>query len=391
MTHKLEIRIPQMGEGLQEARLLRFLKAPGDDVRQDEPIFEMETDKAILEIEAPVAGTVAEWSVEEDTVLSIGSVIGFLAVAEEHASPEATSPATDGPANVETPSGAGPAVRNQAIPPRTRAYARSLGLDDSALAEIASQVEGKLLPAHVDAYLAEQANAPTSPDYTDAPLVDSQRRLAYRLQRAGASVIAASEEITIDWAPLEEAAYDLRHARGSGARVSTTPFIMFAWLLSRVAVKHPNFLSALVSDGTARRYHHLHLGLAVSMGEDELVMARVPDADTLGIGEFTDIAHSAIKSAQQGDDQAHEAMQISLTNLAGFGIRRAVPVVVSPAVATLFVGAPFADPRPHPEKGFEFVRSATVVLSFDHRIMNGVGAARFLRDIREACAHPLTD
>lgn len=389
MAHKLEIKIPQMGEGLQEARLLRFLKSAGDTVSQDEPIFEMETDKAILEIEAPVAGTLAEWSVEEDTVLAIGSVIGFMSVADEPAASDPAPTHDAEPVNEPPQPVATQPARNQAVPPRTRAYARGLGLEDAVLTDLAASTAGKLLPEHIDAFLAQQANSPTAPDYTDAPLVDSQRRLAYRLQRAGASVIAASEEITIEWAPLEDAAYELRHSRTGGTRVSTTPFILFAWLLSRVAVKHPNFLSALVSDGTARRYHHLHLGLAVSMGEDELVMARVPDADTLGIGEFTEIAHAAIKSAQQGDDQAHEAMQISLTNLAGFGIRRAVPVVVSPAVATLFVGAPFADPRPHPEKGFEFVRSATVVLSFDHRIMNGVGAARFLRDIREACSHPL--
>src|SRR5205814_8188801 len=74
----VEIRIPQLGEGLQEARIVRFLKQPGDSVARDEPIYEMETDKAVMEIESPTAGVLASWEAKEDDVLPIGAVIGKI-------------------------------------------------------------------------------------------------------------------------------------------------------------------------------------------------------------------------------------------------------------------------------------------------------------------------
>src|SRR5262252_7478409 len=78
----IEIRIPQLGEGLHEARIIRFLKQPGETVKQDEPIYEMETDKATMEIEAPAAGVIAEWSAKEDDVVLIGAPIGRIETAE---------------------------------------------------------------------------------------------------------------------------------------------------------------------------------------------------------------------------------------------------------------------------------------------------------------------
>ena len=74
----LDVTIPQMGEGLQEARLVRFLKQPGDSINRDEPIFEMETDKATMEIEAPVSGVLVEWLVAEDAIVPIGEVVGRI-------------------------------------------------------------------------------------------------------------------------------------------------------------------------------------------------------------------------------------------------------------------------------------------------------------------------
>src|SRR6185369_8158169 len=78
----VEIRIPQLGEGLHEARIIRFLKQPGDAVKQDEPIYEMETDKATMEIESPATGVIAEWTAKEDDVVLIGAPIGRIDVAE---------------------------------------------------------------------------------------------------------------------------------------------------------------------------------------------------------------------------------------------------------------------------------------------------------------------
>src|SRR5215471_8550341 len=96
---EVEIKIPQLGEGLQEARILRFLKQPGEAVAQDEPIYEMETDKAVMEIESPAAGVLEAWTAKEDDVLPIGATIGRINTevkARLVASEQRPEPSVDG-------------------------------------------------------------------------------------------------------------------------------------------------------------------------------------------------------------------------------------------------------------------------------------------------------
>ena len=77
----VSIRIPQLGEGLREAYLVDFLKTPGDAVLRDEPLFTMETDKAVSDVESPHAGTLVKWLVEVDSVLEIGTEIAIIETA----------------------------------------------------------------------------------------------------------------------------------------------------------------------------------------------------------------------------------------------------------------------------------------------------------------------
>ena len=78
----ISVRIPQLGEGLQEALLVDLLKQPGDEIKRDEPIYTMETDKATTDVESPYDGKLVEWLVETGTVLSIGTEIAKMEVAE---------------------------------------------------------------------------------------------------------------------------------------------------------------------------------------------------------------------------------------------------------------------------------------------------------------------
>src|SRR5215216_3244227 len=93
----IAVRIPQMGEGLQEARLVAVLKQPGDSVKRDEPIYQMETDKAVMDVESPYEGRIVEWLAEVDTILPIGSPVASMDVSdgvkemEVHGAPAETS------------------------------------------------------------------------------------------------------------------------------------------------------------------------------------------------------------------------------------------------------------------------------------------------------------
>src|SRR5579862_1900395 len=78
----ISVRIPQIGEGLQEARLVAVLKQPGDKVKRDEPIYQMETDKAVMDVESPYEGTLQKWMAEVDTILPIGGEVAQMQVAD---------------------------------------------------------------------------------------------------------------------------------------------------------------------------------------------------------------------------------------------------------------------------------------------------------------------
>lgn len=91
----ISVRIPQIGEGLQEARLVAVLKQPGDHVKRDEPIYQMETDKAVMDVESPYEGILVEWLGQADDVLEIGAEVARMDVAsavETQAAPAESAP-----------------------------------------------------------------------------------------------------------------------------------------------------------------------------------------------------------------------------------------------------------------------------------------------------------
>jgi pyruvate dehydrogenase E2 component (dihydrolipoamide acetyltransferase) len=392
----VEIRIPQLGEGLQEARIVRFLKQPGDAVRSDEPIFEMETDKALMEIEAPCAGILGEWQAAEDDVLPIGAVIGSIASEGAAAPPAALpekSPEPAGGAVPSSPPAAAEGLRNAVVPPRTRAYAREKGLTDGDIARLAERHVGKLMPADIDRFLAEQQtetpSAAAEVGYQDIAMPSRQRTLVYRLQTATQAVVPATLEMELPWAPVEQARAALKTRAAAGGTPDPSQFTLFAWCVAQAAKNHPRFRSTLLNESTLREHSHIHLGIAVARPGDELLLARVASADAYAFDDFVRACQEAVAKAREGQDQTSDVMQLSLTSLAAVGARKGIPVVAAPAVGTLFVGAPYDEAYPLEGGGVGFRRLATMVLTFDHRLLNGVGAAAFLNEVRDiVCGLP---
>jgi len=107
----------------------------------------------------------------------------------------------------------------------------------------------------------------------------------------------------------------------------------------------------------------------------------VDKADTLSWREFATKAREQIEMARSGQDQAHEGVTISLTNMQSFGLRDAVPVVVPPAVGTLFLGEVYNGLAQNTDE-VKLQRFANLALTFDHRVLNGVGAAEFINAVK---------
>ncbi|HVT11781.1 MAG TPA: 2-oxo acid dehydrogenase subunit E2 [Fimbriimonadaceae bacterium] len=379
----VSVRIPQIGEGLQEARLVAVLKQPGDKIKRDEPIYQMETDKAVMDVESPYEGVLLEWMAPVDTILPIGGEVARMEVGDgvqEVAVGHGPAPAEPAAAPAaSTAATAADGSRNANIPPRTRAYAKEKGVSDADLAKIPS-AGSKLMPSDIDAYLAGGATAgpKRGAGYTETAVGQKQRLLSSRLVRGNQLVVPGTISVAVDWEPIE----NLRsRIKAKGGDFQPSVFTIFAYAVAQAVKDFPGFRTTLVNDDTMRTYDHVALGIAVALPGDDLVLAVVPDADALSWRDFAAKTRERIDVARGGQDQANEAVTISLTNMQNFGLRDAVPVVVPPSVATLFLGEVY-NGLANDTSELKLRRLVNLALTFDHRVMNGVGAANFLNKVK---------
>lgn len=414
------IRIPQLGEGLREAYLVDFLKSPGDAIARDEPLFTMETDKAITDVESTHAGTLVKWLVETDSVLEIGAEIAEICTADVSSSandqPAPEKDSNRAESHSESPLVANPdqsemirqtdadtawqsegdsdlltAIDRPAVrmAPRTRRYLRTKNLMSKA-----SQIEvagTKMSIADVERWQARNAVAASAGDVTHGvaeepepqslfelvELPKSQLRLNYRLAQAASTCVPVTLVSSWVWERIFAAREITRPQQGPSA------FAMVCWCVARAAKAHPRFRCALTSDGRSwKQFHSVNLGIAVSLPGDELVTAVIPDADTLTFEQFMNAWDRNITLARNGVDQADESTTLMVSNIGNIGMDIGVPAIVAPAVATLAIGQPVDTPVRDGDS-FRFERKITATMSFDHRIANGIGAAGFLNDIRD--------
>jgi pyruvate/2-oxoglutarate dehydrogenase complex dihydrolipoamide acyltransferase (E2) component len=377
---KASLYVPQIGEGLQEARIVAFLKNPGDTVKRDDPIYQMETDKAVMDVESPYEGTLLSWSANVDDVLAIGAEVGVMSVSSgteiaavtSHSTP-ASSPSTV--TTSPTASSGAASTGLQGMPPRTRAYAKEKGISDDVLLSIRFN-GSKLMPADIDAYLAGSGGAANRLGYEERQLGGKQRVLNSRMVRSNGLVVPGTMTVVANWTAIE---HERARVKASGSDFQPSAFTMFAYAVAKAMNEFPAFRSSLSGDDKARTYDDVSLGIAVSLPGDELVLAVVDKANTMDWQGFAGELRTKIDAARNGKDQAHEAVTVSLTNMQAFGLRNAIPVVVAPSMATVFLGEVFHDLNADGSTQ----RVVNLTMTFDHRLANGVGAAEFLNKIKE--------
>ena len=375
----LDVVVPQMGEGLREVLILRHLKKPGGFVKRDEPLYAMETDKAAMDVESPHEGILIEWLAEEGDVLAVGASIARI---EGTSTPAQTSvlPAVKPLVELRRAGQTGsPRGRTDVVvPPRSRAYCRKLGIQDEEIARI-PVASGTLMPDDVDRYVAgksksvpqpgEPTEAASTAAYKDHTMPSRQRAFNFRLKRSATLVVPATMIRSLDWQTFGLATEALRR-RHPGVRSSD--FETFAFAVARACRDHPEFRSTLIGERTVRRYDHLNMGIAVQRPDCELVMAVVPEADRLDFPTFAGTAQRQVARALDGEDQVDERVQLHLNHVSAYAITDASPVLVAPAIAVVFLGAPY---------GPASDRQANLGVTFDHRLINGMQAGAFLGSI----------
>jgi pyruvate dehydrogenase E2 component (dihydrolipoamide acetyltransferase) len=370
------VRMPALAQTSDELRLTAWLKTEGEQVTEGEPLFEAETDKAELEVEATASGTLLRCLAGPGETVSTGTVVAWIGHPGEDL-PQA-DPGVPGAAAVARPDRAPAAVSSPAsvsaadssprLPatPAARVLAREHGID---LAQITGSGPGGRIERRDVLAEMDGAGSRRADDGTTDVVPPHRRAIAARLSRA-AAVPQFTVSRTVDARPA------LTRAAGLDG-VTLTHVLLQAAAAALRAMPHVN--RVWLDDGPRfLRRAHCHVGLAIA-ADDNLIVATIPEPDRLGLEELALMTRRATGDGRRGRLAAAftAPAAITLSNLGMFGIDRFEAIVDPDQTAILAAGRVVERPAVTPD-GIAAVPQLDLALTVDHRTVDGAAAARFL-------------
>jgi pyruvate dehydrogenase E2 component (dihydrolipoamide acetyltransferase) len=437
-----EFKLPDLGEGIHEGEIIKVLVSEGDEVKEDQPILEVETDKATVEIPSPFAGVVTEIRVARGDLVNVGDVLlvfGDMEGAEEEAAaPEKEAPPEKekkepepeaAPPEAKEPARPAPERREGPVPasPATRRLARELGVDLKQVpgsgpgGRVSSEdvrrfaergkeeVEEKepaapakerrpAAPVEVSPVRPSAIPVPPLPDFTRwgeverVPLRSVRRSTAKHMALAWSQIPHVSHQDIADVTELEafRQKYKVQIAEQGGS-LTLTIFVMKAAVAALKA--HPRFNASLDADTeeiVLKRYYHV--GVAVDT-ERGLLVPVVRDVDRKSISELSVELKELVERTRSGNASLEEMQggTFTITNPGPLGGTAFAPIVNYPEVAIL--GMAQAQWRPVVRGKGDDVEIVPrfllpIILSFDHRVVDGADAARFVSLIIDILEDP---
>ena len=398
-----EIKVPQLPESVSDATLVAWHKQPGEFVRRDENLADLETDKVVLEVPAPASGVLRELRVANGTVVRSGQL---LAVIEEGAQaaaapvPKAAPAAAEGKTEVQTD---GEATKDK-LSPSVRRLVEENRLDTSAIP--ASGRDGRLTKSDVVDFLDKQpapagmqkgqapsaaAAQPALPAGARAehrvPMTRLRQRIAQRMVEAQSTQALLTSFNEVDLAAVSElrARYRDRFEKEHGVKLGFMSFFVKACI---EALKRFPVVNASV-DGSNIVYHEFYdIGVAVSTDRG-LVVPIVRDADIKGFAAIEKEIGEYSKKARAGSIAIEDLTggTFTITNGGVFGSLMSTPIVNAPQSAIL--GMHKIQERPMVVNGQIVIRPMMyIAITYDHRIIDGREAVQFLVTVKECLEDP---
>lgn len=210
------------------------------------------------------------------------------------------------------------------------------------------------------------------------PATTIEPALSPTVTRKLSRVIPANLQIDARWEAVREARESGKKKNGKNA---PSPSVMVAWAVVRAMEKHAPFRRLMLENDSIVEKGDFDLGIAVALEGDRLATAVITNANTKSWAKFVTAYNAAIEGTRQGRIDAMNA-PVVITSLGGFGVKSGAPIVVPPAVGTLFVGTAHREIAPNGKKN-ETAEMITLSLTFDHRVVNGAGAAAFANEVRK--------
>ncbi|MDQ0505308.1 2-oxoglutarate dehydrogenase complex dihydrolipoyllysine-residue succinyltransferase [Xanthobacter agilis] len=393
-----EIRVPTLGESVTEATIGKWFKKPGEAVKADEPIVELETDKVTVEVPAPAAGVLAEIIAKDGDTVGVGALLGSIT---EGAGASAVAPAAVAPAPAPVaapaPAAAAAPVAGGANGPAVARIAAETGLNPAAVSGTGK--DGRVTKGDILAAVASgvPAAAPAAPRAPSTP-VDAAREervkmtklrqtIARRLKDAQntAAMLTTFNDVDMSGVMGLRAQYKDAFEKKHGTKLGFMGFFTKAVI---AALKDLPAVNAEI-DGTDLVYkNYYNIGIAVGT-EKGLVVPVVRDADKLSISDIEKQIAGYGRKARDGK-LGIEDMQggtFTITNGGIYGSLMSTPILNAPQSGIL--GMHRIEERPVVVKGQIVIRPMMyLALSYDHRIVDGREAVTFLVRVKETLEDP---
>jgi len=386
--------MPALEMAQETGKLLAWRKKEGDRVTKGEPLLEIETDKAVVEVEAPADGILAGIKAVEGSDIPVGRTIAWIvapgeaipaesesagpaARAGSHAKPETSHTVT---AEHKTPPPSG-----ERISPKARRLAKELGVDIATVR--GSGPGGEILASDVQAAsVAASSQAEKQSGKLEVPS-SLGRIMAERTTQSWMTVPHFFVTREIEATALNQYRDRVLAEIERSHQIRITHTDLLVALTARVLLKHPRLNASWRAEGI-RLHDHVNMGIAIAVN-DGVVAAVVPNAHSASLAEISiqrrDIAERARAGKLRPADIADATFTIS--NLGMYQVDQFSAIITPPQAAILAVGA-IAD-RVVAAQGQAEVRSMmTLTVSCDHRVSDGARAAMFLSDLADAIREP---
>ena len=393
-----QFRFPDVGEGITEGEIVRWLVKEGDEVKADEALAEIETDKAVVEMPSPYAGTVLKLHFKEKDLIKVGQVLVTIGEKGEAVPEAGPAPAWIPAARPAAPVQAAAPVRAGEIlaTPKVRALAKEQGIDISTVPGTgpAGRITeddiqaAKMKPVEKKPAIKIKAKYDLFGSLERIPLRGVRRATARKMRESldkAAHVTHCDEADAGALAALREKMKP--EAEAAGIKLSYLPFIVKA--LIEALKLHPT-LNATLDDEegeiVVKKYYNI--GIAVDV-PDGLIVPVVKMADQKSVLDIASEIQALAKAARERtlDLADLKGGTFSVTNVGVFGGDFATPIINYPEAAILAT-MKIAD-RARVENGAVVVKKTLpLCLSFDHRIIDGAEAARFTRDLIRFLENP---
>lgn len=411
-----ELRFPDVGEGIAEGEIVRWLVVPGDKVQADQPLVEIETDKAVVEIPAPCRGTILRLPVKAGEKIQVGDVVAVLE-EENPGEAAATAPVeaasvsvvgrldtqlTELPPPPELATRPGTSSRRILAIPSVRKLARQLGIDlrhvtptgprerirREDVLQAARATSQNVLPPRppADTTPALPADKDAYGPVTRQELSALRRTIARTMMEAATTAVPVT---TTDEVDVTELVVWRERSRTitPDTRMTLLPFIMKA--IVAALRQHPS-LNASYDDANRQLVckHYYHLGIATDT-PDGLLVPVLKDVDRKNLLALaTELQHLTEQARQRRIALADmQGGTFTISNYGAIGGIFATPMLLLPQVAILGVGKLLQKPAVH-HNAIAIRTLLPLSLTFDHRALDGAAAQHFLNNVMDYLAEP---